>query len=143
VRFAPAALVTTALLIGSDGTLRAEDDPALFLSMRDALALNGAREREPEPPQRVRQRTLRPDPDAKPTPPAFIPKSVELTDHYAVVHDRTAPMFAAPVLADRQVAFGIWKPAKFRPGAALAWDTENAPMGDGWDRVTLVIELPF
>jgi hypothetical protein len=143
VRLAASALVTTMLLVGSEGVLRAEDDASLFLPITDALAFTSTRAREPEPPQRVRQRTLRPDPGSKPAPPAFIPKSVELKDHYALVYEREAPVFAAPVIADRQVAFGLWKPTTHRPGAALAWDTENASMGDGWDRVTLVIELPF
>jgi hypothetical protein len=143
VRLAASALVTTMLLVGSEGALRAEDDASLFLPITDTLAFTDARAREPEQPHRVRQRTLRPDPGAKPTPPAFIPKSVELTDHYAVVYDRDAPAFAAPMLADRQVAFGLWKPARFRPGAALAWDTEDPPIGETSDRVTLTIELPF
>ena len=143
MRLAPAALVSTVLLLGSEGSLRAGDDEALFLPIGDALALTSAREREPEPPQRVRQRTLRPEPGAKPTPPAFIPKGVELTDHYAVIYDREAPGFASPMLADRQVAFGLWKSTKFLPGCAVAWDTEDPPIGETSDRVYLTIELPF
>lgn len=143
MRCAPAALFSIGLLLGSEGVLRADDDPILFLSTREALAFDDARKSQPAPPPRVRQKTLRPTPGAKPAPPAFIPSSVEIADQYALVYDRDAPLFAEPVDADRQVAFGLWSSTTRRPGAAIAWDTENLPMGDGWDRVSLEFELPF
>jgi hypothetical protein len=143
VRLAASALVTTVLLVGSEGALRAEDNAALFLPISEAIAFSKTREQEPIPPPQDRQRTLRPVPGAKPTPPAFIPKGVELTDHYAATYDREAPGFASPMLADRQVAFGLWKPTKLLPGCALAWDTEDPPIGETSDRVYLTIELPF
>ena len=56
MRLAASALVTTVLLVGSEGALRAEDDAALFLPISEAVAFSQMREHEPAPPPQDRQR---------------------------------------------------------------------------------------
>ena len=146
MRYAPAALATTMLVLASERPAPADSAPALWLSRADALRVIDGRaaRRPPEATPRTRPFTsLRRLPGALPPPPSFIPDSIDLEDQYALDVERDLPRFASPVEKDEHVGFELIRVAPRRPGLALVWDEEDPVIGEGSDRFSLRVQLRF
>jgi len=146
VRYAPAALATTMLVLASERPVSADGVPTLWLSRADALRVIDGRavRRPPEAIPRTRPFTsLRRLPGALPAPPSFIPDSIDLEDQYALDVERDLPRFASPVEKDEHVGFELLRMTPRRPGLQLVWDEEDPVIGEGSNKFSLRMQFRF
>jgi hypothetical protein len=137
-----AALASTAFMLAAGSTPRADDSPALWLPTTAALAILEAPDLPDVPVKPARTRFDAPV-GAALSSPSFIPQRIRIPDLYAIDFERDPPRFATPVDGNRFFAFEFVSPRGLRPRLAVTYDAESAPIGDGWDRVSVEIELPF
>ncbi len=74
----------------------------------------------------------------------FIPSAIRIPDLYAIdVAERDPRRYAEPVDRDNQVALNLLPRRHRGMMLKLSYDTEELPIGDGWDLFRVVIQFEW
>jgi hypothetical protein len=117
------------------------EEPVLFLSPADALAI--IRQRPAAPPSPAPARALHDL--AVPAAPALniVPPRFHIPDLYAIDFDRDAPRFADPIDRDRLVAIEAFSFEEYGVGMFLDYDEESYPMGEDSNLFAVRLQRAF